>query len=341
MNILAFSNDTGSIQWRLKNIAEHINARTNHEMYVTSHKNWQGDTLGADIVVAQMWQNPQGVYEAQKQGAKVVYEADDIIVGVGGKERKKLLTLTPEQEKLTIETIGACDLVTVTTETLADHYRQYNKNVVVLPNYMDFRWWGEPPRVKNYGGQIRLGWAGSFSHREDLLMIKPVIQKILKEFNFVKFVYCGFGGMTGIGKAITFGEDVFSEIPVVRREFYPGVPVEYWPMKSKTLGFDIGIAPLLDDEFNSGKSPIKWMEYAANGIPAVFSDSVVYNDTVKNGVTGYLAKNEDEWFTHLSRLILETETRKQIAKQALEAVFTHYNLEDHFNEWITTYEQLT
>lgn len=340
MNILAFSNDTGSVRWRLQNIASYLNARTDHEMFVTSHANWNGDTLGADIVIAQMWQNPKGVLECKKQGAKVVYEADDIIIGVGGKDRKKLMALTPEQEQLTKETIAACDLVTVTTEVLASHYRQFNTNVVVLPNYMDFRWWGEPPKIKNYGGQIRIGWAGSYSHREDLLMIKPVVKKILEEYPFVKFVYCGYGGMTGLGKAISFGEDVFSEIPVTRREFYPGVPVDYWNMKSKTLGFDIAIAPLLDDEFNSGKSPLKFMEYSANRMPGVYSDTVVYRGTVEHGKTGYLAKNEDEWFTNLSRLILETETRNTLAQNALETVFKQYNLEDHYMKWVEAYGRL-
>lgn len=339
MNILAFTNDTGSAVWRLKNPANYINALTEHEFAVTSHKNWNEDTLGADIVVAQMWQNPKGIKLCKDMGAKVVYEADDIIIGVGGKERSKLTVMTKEQEAETIESIGLADLVTVTTPVLAEHYSQYNKNVKVLPNYLDFRWWGEPPKTKRYGETIRIGWAGSYSHHEDLQMIAPIMERIIKEYPFVKFVYCGHGGMsTELGTSLNFGPDLFANIPPERREFYPGVETDFWPAKAKTLAFDIAIAPLINDEFNAGKSNIKYMEYSGNFIPGVYSDTNVYKDTVKHGVTGFLAGNEEEWFTYLSKLILDAELRKEIGKQAFLDTFKNWNLEDNYQKWVEAYQ---
>lgn len=341
MNILAFHNTTGSRKWRLENIANYVNTRTNHEMYVTSHKNWAEDTLGADIVVAQMWQNPKGVHFCKKNGSKVVYEADDIILGVGGKDREKLMVLSKAQEEMTKETIASCDVVTVTTDVLADHYKQWNKNVYVLPNYMDFMWWGEPLTTRRFSQDIRLGWAGSYSHHEDLLMIKPVIKRILDQYPFVRFVYCGYGGMgTSASSTLTFGKDIFSDIPLNRREYYLGVEADYWPNKLKTLYFDIGIAPLVDDEFNAGKSAIKWMEYATVGVPGVFSDTNVYRGTVQHGVNGYLARTEEDWYRYLSKLILDETIRKAIARQALLDVLGKYNLEDHYKKWLTVYESI-
>jgi glycosyltransferase involved in cell wall biosynthesis len=340
MNILAFSNATGSVRWRLQNVANYINNRTNHEMYVTSHRNWDGDILHADLVIAQMWRNPEGIKACKEQGAKVIYEADDIVIGVGGKDRSKLMALTKAQEKQTAETIGLCDAVTVTTEVLASHYKQYNKNVFILPNYMDFLWWGKPPEVERYSQQIRLGWAGSYSHHEDLIMIAPIIKRIIDEYPFVKFIYCGHGGMGGgFGKNIEFGQDIFKDIPFERREFYPGVGVEYWPQKFKTLALDIGIAPLLNDEFNAGKSCLKYLEYSANGIPAVYSDTVVYNKSVQHGKTGFLASTPEQWYLYLSKLILTEQIRKAIAKDAFMDVWDHWNLDDHFIDWVRIYER--
>ena len=77
LSILAFANDTGSIRWRLQNPANYINSRTNHEMFVTSHKNWSENTLGADIVIAQLWRNPEGVKLCKAEGSGVMYEGDD------------------------------------------------------------------------------------------------------------------------------------------------------------------------------------------------------------------------------------------------------------------------
>lgn len=333
MNIIAFSNDTGSRQWRLDGIANYINSRTDHEMYVTSHKHWDEDILGADLIIAQMWRHPKGIDIAHEQGAKVVYEADDIILGTGGKERKTLMDLSPEEEQMTIETIQKCDLVTVTTEKLAEHYRQFNSNVVVLPNYLDYMWWGKPLEIKSRG-KLRLGWMGSLSHREDLMMIAPVIKKIIDKYDFVKFISCGAGGKVDI-----YGEDLFKDIPPENREHIHGVPLEFWAIKSKTLDFDIGIAPLLDDEFNSGKSAIKYYEYGANGVPGVYSDTIVYNKTVKHAKTGFLAKTPDDWFNYLEKLILNEDIRREIAIDAYKDVFDNYNLEDHFMKWVKEYEK--
>jgi hypothetical protein len=79
------------------------------------------------------------------------------------------------------------------------------------------------------------------------------------------------------------------------------VDLDYWPSKSKSLGLDIGIAPLIDDVFNTGKSAIKYFEYSSNLVPGVYSDTVVYHDTVQHGITGLLAKTQDEWLGYLKR----------------------------------------
>jgi glycosyltransferase involved in cell wall biosynthesis len=332
MNILAFSNFTGSAQWRLQGIANYLNAKTDHEMFVVSSKEWNEDILGADVVIAQMWRNPKGVDVAHEQGAVVVYEADDIIIGVGGKDRKTLMELSPEHEEMTKETIGKCDLVTVTNEVIAKHYRQFNDNVVVLPNYLDFMWWGEPWKMPSTNN-IRIGWMGSTSHREDLIMIEPVIKEILDKYENVKFVYCGTGGRKGI-----YGEELFKNLPPERQEYYIGVPLEYWSHKSKSLGLDIGIAPLLDDEFNSGKSAIKYYEYSANAVPGVYSDTVVYNKTIAHGHTGFLAKTQNDWIRYLEKL-MQPDIHEQMTKDAYQDVINNYNLGDHYHKWIEVYER--
>lgn len=341
MKILAFHNKTGSKHWRLEQIAKYLNAQTEHEMFVTSSDNWNDDTMEADIVVAQMWRNPKAVEICHEQGAKVVYEADDAMIGVGN-DRSELTKLTPEQEADTIKTIQACDLVTVTTEVLKTHYQQWNPHVVVLQNYIDLLWWGLPSQVRKYGDQLRLGWAGSLSHTADLEMISPVIEDILKEFSHVKFIYCGHGGISSSDPLTQMiqGKDLFPHIPPHRREFIKGSESEYWPAKSKTLGFDIGIAPLVADEFNACKSGIKWMEYSANMVPGVYSAGVVYDPLVKHGVTGLLASNQQEWYESIKRLILDQELREHLAKEAISEVYEKYSLDTHFMEWVDAYQTL-
>jgi len=334
MNIAGFTNNTGSAQWRLQGPANYINARTKNQYFVASSNYWNEEAWmpEIDLVVAQMWRNPKGVDFAHSKGVPVVFDADDIILGLGN-DREELMDLNEKHKNPSPETYEKVDVITVTTEALAEHYRQYNDNVVVLPNYMDYMWWGEPLKIKNHG-QLRIGWMGSKSHKADLEFIAPVMKRVMKEFDFVKFIFCGFGGKSGI-----YGKDIFKDIPPAKREYYPGVNLEYWPYKSKTLGLDIGIAPLVDDGFNAGKSAIKYYEYSANGVPGVYSDTIVYRDTVKHGVTGFLAKTPDDWYKYLEKLIVDTQVRKIIRRDAFQDVFDNYNLEDHYKKWVSLYER--
>lgn len=333
MNIIAFSNSTGSAQWRLQGPANYINARTDHEFAVIPSKDWDEAAWieGTDLLVAQMWMNPKAIDFIHSKGCPVVYEADDIMVGVDDLKRTNLMDMTNYTEK-SIETFNKADAITVTTPSLAEHYRQFNPNVKVLPNYMDYMWWGEPLEIRNYN-QIRIGWMGSITHKEDLEMIEPVIGAITEKYPQVKFIFCGYGG-----KVRLYGDELFLNVPPIKKEYYQGVSLEYWPAKSKTLGLDIGIAPLVEDRFNAGKSPIKYFEYSANLVPGVYSDTVVYHDAVKHGQTGYLAKTTDDWVKYLSKLVEDETHRKKMAVKAYKDVFNNFNLSDHFQEWTDFYQ---
>ena len=71
----------------------------------------------------------------------------------------------------------------------------------------------------------------------------------------------------------------------------------------------------------------------------VYSDTIVYKDAVKHGVTGFLANNEDDWFRYLSKLILNEEINNRIKQAAYNDILDNYNMEDHYHEWIEAYER--
>jgi len=333
MNIIAFCCSSGSKWWRIESVAKHITKNTEHNFYVLDANDWHGDTHGADIIIFQMMVNPDIVDQAHKQGAKVIYELDDLLTERTNREEVDNPQGFIDKTKITI---SKCDMVTTTVEPLAAEMRKLNKNVEILPNYIDLDWFGKPLDIK-HRGKIRLGWAGSTSHASDLLFVKPIILRILKEYDNVDFIYCGAGGVSSDSShtELFYGKDLFSEIPRERREYHLGSSTELWGKKSKTLHFDIGIAPLITDKFNACKSNIKWQEYSLNRIAGVYSDEAPYSD-IKHAIK---AKDQEEFYQGIKFLIDNPKEREKMAKLAQREVLLNWTLDKNYTKYLEVYQK--
>ncbi|MEK0326261.1 MAG: glycosyltransferase [Nitrosopumilus sp.] len=342
LKILFFTNGTASHVWRADGVARRMNETTPHEMAVTTYDQWKNETYGANIVIMEMLTSHAMVETAKNMGAKVIYEADDIVLDAYGRERKNLMHVDKSFRSSAIETIRKCDALTVATEAMAKNYRQFtDAPIYVLPILMDYQYYGDAELVdlpKRNSDEIRIGWFGGKGHFEDLRMVLPAIKNVLKRDKRVKFVYCGYGGMDSDSLAMKaqWGEDVLKEIPRERREFAPGAPEDWWPYKHRFLDFDIGIAPLIDDEFNNAKCYTKWMEYSVFKTPVVASPTV-YGEVIDHGKTGLIAKTTKEWENHLMALVNDATLRQKIGTAAAEDVRVNHNIEDHWTKWVDTY----
>jgi hypothetical protein len=99
--------------------------------------------------------------------------------------------------------------------------------------------------------------------------------------------------------------------------------------------FDIGLAPLPDAAFYRCKSNNKFREYGACGVAGVYSDMPVYNTTVVDGVTGILARNdEDAWFSAIARLVSDERLRQRIARSAMAFARREWNEGVTDQHWI-------
>lgn len=324
-----WGNATGTKDWRLIRPSIYLNrngfeARVFEDVGITKEVcEW------ADILVLQSVVDKQGIalaYEYQQEhGKKIIADFDDFIHPNDDspfKEEQKLYDWG-EVAKVVAE---IADLITVTQPDLAKKFEKYNKNIKVLPNLLDLEHWDIKPKYKNDSDTIRIGWAGSMTHMNDLKSVIPALKRICSEFPEVRLI---FTGETRIGQHL---EGLPYEIML-------GQPVEVWPTRLHGLRYDIGIAPLVDTEFNRCKSNIKWQEYAINEIPGVFSN-IVYPSAVKHGISGFIAKNEEDWYKYLKMLVENKELREKIGKNAYKDAIKNYSLEKHINLWINAYKSL-
>jgi glycosyltransferase involved in cell wall biosynthesis len=284
---------------------------------------------GYDVIVAQRWNKYEGLAtwrRARGPFNRLVYDIDDNVFEVTPENWAAYkLYGRPDIRDATAHAAETADLVTVSTETLAEVMREFNGNVAVLPNHVP-GWVLDLPRV--YQRRPRVGWQGGASHGLDIGVVAEPVRQFLEKFP--QWDLC----LGGTDYRPTFQADP-------ARMFY-----EKWIQVNtgaedyyRTIDFDIGLAPLVPTTFSKSKSNLKALEYNARGIPVLATDCEPYRDYVKDGVNGFLIREEHEWLARLSELASDSRLRAQMGTQARECARA-YVIEDGWRMWAGAYEGL-
>jgi len=212
------------------------------------------------------------------------------------------------------EQLKISDGVIVSTPYLKDLYADHNKNIKVMRNGVDFNIWNFPIKEKK-GKKIKIGWAGAYTHSEDVRYIEKIVYRILDKYKNVEFYFMGGAPDFFIKKH-----------PQIKCHNAWSNPYNY-PEALYKKNFDIGLAPLLDNNFNRAKSNLRWLEYSALKIPTIASNVEDFKRTIEEDDTGYLCSEPEEWFYKLCMLIENGEKRKQIGENAYREVKKNFNME--------------
>lgn len=207
------------------------------------------------------------------------------------------------------------DGVIVSTPYLKKLYSEFNENIHVIENGIDFKVWDAvvPPKPKKR--PLRIGWCGAATHDEDLRFIEKVVYQVLEKYPQVEFFFKG--GAPG------FLIKKHERITCLNNWANP----YHYPQALADEHFDIGLAPLLDNNFNRAKSNLRWLEYSALKIPTIASTMGEFKRTVKDGVTGLLCTERQDWFNAIAKLIEDETLRKWIGHNAYESVKADFNIE--------------
>lgn len=217
-----------------------------------------------------------------------------------------------EPRHLAVEQMKVSDALICSTPYLAELYAEFNPHTYTVPNAIDFDLWGKV-QTKRKGG-IRIGWAGGASHVDDLETILPAVKNILKEYKDVRFVL-----VHGIPES-------FKNVPGIEC-YYKWSRIDRYPQTLAGLDFDIGIAPLVDNAFNRGKSNLRFLEYSALGVPTVASKVGHFAETINHGVDGYLADSVYDFELHLRDLIEDRRLRCAVGARAKDRVLRDFNVD--------------
>ncbi len=251
-----------------------------------------------------------------------VYEADDIVWAFESAEAKRA-------RPYILKFVSAANLVTVSTQALADELLGYNRNVIVLPNYLNDRLWSPffVNPLKRRSRRIRIGYVGASDHFHDINDLRPILLRIQEKHSNVDLCFMGCK------------PNAVDHLPHVS---YAEENYDYalFPKNLANLKLDIGLLPLRNTPLNRCRTPVKFFDYSLVGAVSVASADSPYESVVRNGENGYLCSSPTEWFDALNKLVEDAPLRKKLAFCAQQEVLGNWMLSDHANLWETAYRRL-
>lgn len=254
----------------------------------------------------------QGIRECFRK--PVVVEIDDNVLSVPTYNQASGC-YAPDNtiRKVAVQQIKEADALVVSTPYLKEIYSEFNDNIYVIPNSIDFETWGKA-QMGNNKGKITIGWMGGGTHEADLAIIIPAIKHLTEKYKDVEFSF-----LHGASHEIRQMKNVKVNAKFERIDKYHKYVAK--------AGFDIGMAPLVDNAFNRGKSNLRWLEYSALGIPTVASNVGHFAETITHGATGLLSETPEDFTYNLESLIINKKLRKDIGNAAKKEVFTNWNID--------------
>jgi glycosyltransferase involved in cell wall biosynthesis len=202
-------------------------------------------------------------------------------------------------------------LVTCGNREIAAYVSSKGRPAVIIPTIVDttsFR-----PRAASATNDVPvIGWIGTHSTYQYVRTIFPVLERLAREHRF-RLRLVG----TGVDKI---------EIP--------GVEVENlaWKLDREIADFqslDIGVYPIVEDDWSVGKSCFKAIQYMAVGVPFVVSPVGVCQEIAVPDQTHLVARSEQDWYEHLSRLLTDASLRRQMGDAGRDYAVQHYSTRIH------------
>lgn len=236
---------------------------------------------------------------------KLVYDFDDAVMFNSSRHPN---SESPLRMKHFIAMVKNCDGIIAGNSYLKSLAEPHNKQVWIIPTAVDTSKYPVKSYYQNSDSPIILGWIGG---GKSLVFLKPlenVFEKLAKQHKDIQL-------------KIVCSEFLDSaSIKIIKKQWSENDEI------NDILSFDIGLAPLPDDPWSRGKCATKLLQYMSAGIPSVAAAVGVHNDIIKDGINGFLASNNDEWFNKLNRLIEDKILRQKSGAAARETVEKSYSV---------------
>jgi len=284
--------------------------------------------MRADVLLVQRTTIPtlalaeELVRHCQTYGMRIVYETDDDLFNIHpGHADSSFYTPLIAPAELVARHAA---MVLVSSPVLKQRLAHLNPDIRVIPNALDEKLWfhtpkpGSKKRFGTTGKPVRILYMGTMTHGKDLEILEEPMRRLKAEFgDRVELDLIGI--MPDHRK-----RDWFNVIPV------PDIYGHSYPLFAEWIrkenNWDFAVAPLVNDEFNRCKSYIKYLDYAALGLPAIFSGIGVFESVVREGETGICVLGPGSWYPAMHLLVTDSKLRRHMGEAAYLDVELNHTL---------------
>ena len=263
-----------------------------------------------DIIYVFMWVTPLGSSFLERLfrflSKRLIYDIEDNAVQSDGNSVNPLKKFIKSPSKTTF-LIKSADHVITSAPDLNDYCLTLNlkkKCTYISSSINTDRF----IPTNNYSNSeiVTVGWTGTFSSKPYLDILSDVFVDLSKRCDF---------------KLLVIGNFEY-ELPGVNLE------VIQWSSEREVEDLqkiDIGVYPLPFNEWVTGKSGLKAIQYMAFGLPAVATEVGNTPMIITDNVNGLLVNTLDDWSYALEKLIKSPSLRRRLGEEARISVLAKYS----------------
>lgn len=205
------------------------------------------------------------------------------------------------------------DAVIAGNDYLADWYSRFCQNVYVVPTAIDCQRFTPGERIgKDRNNLFVIGWTGTSGNFKYLKSIEKPLARFLKARREARLLI------------VADKKPSFELIPEFQVWF------ERWTPQSESdvlRRMDVGIMPLLDDDWGRGKCSFKMLQYMASGLPVIVSNVGMNKEVLGKGACGFGPRSDDEWYELIEQLYREPHLRLSLGQNGRRIAEKNYSLE--------------
>lgn len=316
-----------------------------------SEKSLLQGIYNADVVVFHRPINEKYLSIAKKLkllGKKIVFDNDDTFSEksgfplrvVGFKTEEENIKKLKKLNKKLYDFIEVADVVTVSTEFLAQEYRKIHKNVFVMPNTVKASDYYH--KRYNETDKVRICIQGSVLFSKDYKVIEDILIDLSKDKR-VRLVIWGLPPKTNDYKYqndVLYKEQV-DFVSSLDCEWHPVVDIKDYFFKLNDLRLDMLLIPRIDNYFNRCKSNIKFLEASMYEIPVIAQGFTDGNSPYqKDGDNVIICITKEDWRKNVESLIANRELRESLGKKAKQYVLENYEISKKAHLWAELYKNI-